>query len=822
MTKPIESLSPADAAAVRAGLGLGTAATQPSTAFATAAQGSKADSALQSPTASGLTITVPAFRVGEFAFPGGSITLPASGTWFVGVDLFSGELRTLPRLGHRGWVPVAACLAPASTATVLPIAPVLPDCRLPRTVKKVLAGQGINVLVMGSSLAEGGGTTDWSGMLFSSSSSVAKYKVPGTITFNNIALGGTPNQYQLAQVGLGSQYAALDYADSGFPMTIAGKTPPNGRSSIFTGVDLVVITTLANGGDYRLECIEPIIRQLRKMGIEVVLTTDNPQGAAQVGGTGPYIWAGGYSAVTSAALYTDGPELLRIADAYKCELADTAAYVAEAVLRYPTANIYRDSIHMYNSAPAGRTGQPGGGYEVYARAIRSVINVDAAAAGTVVLSYDFNDGTAQGWGSYTSATVANSGSALVTTKNTAATQQWGAASPSFPALAVGDVVTVTGTISGITGQGLGINVGIQVGGWGSNVVGLSADGAFSATFTMTSASASPYLLIYGGNNSAANGASFTVDNISITVNSSIIGAAFEVCRRGYSAQIVPQSRILSDYKTPGDAFVILPKDEYHYVSSSNAGTLGAHPLGAGSFARRFSSAVGASQDLLTLVTGNRAAIAALGVVGFALIYYSVNGDPAVTFDVYKNNNFQKTVTIGAQTISRECYLEVYTPTQLGKADAVPNNDVIDIRVTSGTLRVAALIALTFDLDLLPPEAVSRIGTWTAKVPGGYPNMPGYATDTAGDSAVMQCPPSARRLAWICSSKPNSKPVDTWSGRTITSAQATAGTNHVRVFGNHVGPGEAHYIKLTAAQANTDQSTNGYGLHIGGVVLVNDR
>lgn len=47
MTKAIESLSGADQAAVRTGIGLGTAATQASTAFATAAQGTKADTALQ-------------------------------------------------------------------------------------------------------------------------------------------------------------------------------------------------------------------------------------------------------------------------------------------------------------------------------------------------------------------------------------------------------------------------------------------------------------------------------------------------------------------------------------------------------------------------------------------------------------------------------------------------------------------------------------------------------------------------------------------------------------------------------------------------------
>ena len=792
-----------------------------------------ADTAMIVRPAGGLAVSVAPFCAGAFAAPGGDLVLIPNGVWFIGVDLFSRAVIALPRLGHTGWVPVAKVVTNGvEVVSVAQIAPRLPKSRLPRTTKKLLAGQPINVLVMGSSLAEGVNTNQWAGMLFNASSSVSKYRLPGTITFNNYALGGTPNQYQLAQVGLASAYAAVNYNESGYPLTITGKAPPNGRSTMFTGVDLVVITTLANGGDYRLECIEPIIRQLRKMDIEVILTTDNPQGATQVGGVGPYIWPGGYQAITTAGLYVDGPEVARIADLYGVELADTAAYVVDAALRYPGSEIYRDSIHMYAALPNGRTGQPSGGYEVYARAIRSCIQVDSQNFGTVLQSYNFDDGTTQEWGSYgaVGSVVSNDANRLKVVKASGATGQWGAQGAhqnagKMPPLKSGDTVRVQGTLVSKT-AGVVSSFGLQGGGagWGSNQVAVNV-GDFDITLTAIRdiAANNGYVLFFLQPDNAADGAEAIVDNISITFNSTYEGLTTNLIPgREFEAQKVPPPRVVTDLKTPGGAFLILPKDERYYSQvHASRGTLGAHPGGAGSFARRFSSAVAANEDLLTLTTGQRACLSALGVVSQAIIYYSVNGDPAVTFDLVQGNVVQKSVNIAPQTISREIYLPLYTPTQMNNASPAPNNATVDIVVTSGTLRIAALVALTFDLDLLPPEAASRIGSWSPKGGGGAPGMPGYGTDTANDYAVVKCPETSRRVAWLLSSKPNSKPVDTWSGRT-KATDNTAGVNHIRVKGNHVGPGEFHYIKLNENQPNADQAANGYGLHFGGIVLVNDR
>lgn len=773
----------------------------------------------------GRTIEIDSIQAGVFSHPGGQITLVANGTWYVGPDLFSGEIIALPRLGHRGWVPVAKVVTNATDiVSINQISPELPKCRIPRFMEKLRRGNPTNVLVLGSSLAEGTSTTYWSGMLFSSSSSEANYKIPGTITFNNFALGGTPNQYQLAQTGFASAYEAIRYAESGFPRTIGAKTPPNGRSSMFNGVDLVVLTTLANGGDYRLDMLEPIVRNLRKMGLEVLLTTDNPQGASVIAPETTYRYAT-YSAAVASGLYVDGPELFKIADLYNVEIADTAGYVVEATLRYPSVPIFRDSIHMFAAAPAGRTGQPGGGYEVYARAIRSVMPIGGVNYGTKIygpIGFDTPTNT-EGFYLYNGAgggsVVENAGELLITNGTTGT--QYGAQFDIIPVKA-GDTIRVQGRyISHSTNASL--QIGLQGGGgWNSNVPTTATNTTFDVTLTATIDVVTPRVLFYGGTTASAN---FRIDDITITVNSTYTSAASDfIPGRGFEAQILPKSRIVTDMKTPGDAFVILPKDEIQVLTNAaTKGTLGAHPQGAGSFARRFSSNVGASEDLLTLTTGNRCSISALGVVGFTLIRYSPgSGDTDAVFDVYIGDTFQKTITIAASNSGREVMNTIYTPTQLNVSSFEPVNRTIELRMTSGTLRVAALIALTSEQEMLPPEVAQRIGTWTEKVPGGSPNMPGYGTDAVNSYAVFQASENQRRVGWICSSKPNSKTIDTWSGRSITAAQVTSGANHVRVRGNHIGPGEAHYIKLLENQTNTDQSSNGYGLHIGGLIIVNDR
>jgi len=112
-----------------------------------------------------------------------------------------------------------------------------------------------------------------------------------------------------------------------------------------------------------------------------------------------------------------------------------------------------------------------------------------------------------------------------------------------------------------------------------------------------------------------------------------------------------------------------------------------------------------------------------------------------------------------------------------------------------------------------------VGTWT-KVTG--PTIPGWVTDTNNDFAFFRASSTQRRVCWALANKVNSKITSTWSGQTITADEAQAGSNHMRVRGGHIGPGEMHYLKLKAANAAVDQTTNGYGLHLGGIIIVHDR
>lgn len=769
-------------------------------------------------TYSGLNVSVPAFQLNTFTFSGGTISVIPNCTWYIGIDLFRNVLIALPRLGHRGWIPVAKVMAGASAITsLLQIAPVMPATRIPRTMKKIVAGVSINVLVLGSSLAEGGGSnTDWSGMLFNSVSSTANYKVPNIGFFLNYALGGAPNQYQLAQCGFATSYMGTDYTDSGYTYAIAGKKPPNGRSNMFNNIDLVVLTTLANGGDYRLECIEPIIRKIRKQGCEVILCTDNPQGM-------PFA---NTAAMQAAALYTDGPECVRVADLYGIELADTAAYVFDAYWRYPTTNIYRDSIHMAYGAPAGRTAAPAGGYEVWARAIRSLLPVDTITYGPTTYNYVFNatNGLA-GFMAFNSAstmavdTVLNRASI---TKNTAATSQWGGWSPVLIPINTGDTVVVSGTFDpgNVTNSP---TVGLQGtttqggAGWSSNSVGLGlVAGTFSITLTATRQNNFVQVLFFGNNDPAALNSVFYISNLTITVNSTATSSAFElVTQRPQEIKALPPVRRVTDMKTPGDAYVILPADEFQ-----QQGALGAHPWGAGSFARRFNTNVGATSDLLTLTTGQRAACGAFCMVGMSLIYYSLTTDPVCTFDVYSDNVFLQTVTIAANSgNNREAYLPLTTPTAFGQSAAMSGLKLYSIRVTSGTLRIAAFVALTADYDLVPPEDLTYVGSFVQAV-GVAPNMSGYATDNLNDYVYYRCPEHAQRVGFFLMSKSMSSPVNVWSGQEVTLSQTNIGVNHMRTVGGKRGPGELHYCQCAAA--NTSGNSIGYGMLVGGAIVVNDR
>ncbi|MEY2875820.1 MAG: hypothetical protein RLZZ373_3191 [Pseudomonadota bacterium] len=755
----------------------------------------------------GLIIAVAPFIVGGFSASGGLITMPGAGTWYVGVELSSGMVRVLPRLGHRGWVPVACVICTASAITSLQqIAPALPPCRLPRTMRKILTGLPVSVVVMGSSLtASGGGATDWPGMVFGAGTT-DKYKLPVTVDCKYTGVGGSPSGYQHAQLGFATGNTNYGFSNAGYSLAVTAKAPPNGRSQLFNGVDVVVIGCLANGGDYRLELIEPMIRQLRKRGIEVVIVTDNPQGPST-----------DYAAMSSAGLYSDGPELLRIADLYGVEIADTAGYVFEAHIRAGGVGIYSDSIHQAGGIPSGPAALlPANGHEAWARAVRSVFPAKWAAATTTTTNSTWAfDSTAPNWYTYGSASQAVSSGKLVTTTTTTAS---GTFVEQAGAVAVGDTITVTydSAVSGITSVQLG---GQGPAGWNTNVVAATLNGTVATvTLTVTQAHSRAIVLWYATGGTGT----LSLDNVSLAVTRAGLPLVTDPCPgRPAESRHLPPIRVVTDYKIPGDTYITLPADERQVVSSQpTMGTLSAHPWGGGSFARRFSSSVSATQDMLTLTVGKKAMLSADCVVGMSLIHYREIDDGACTFNVNINGVLSKSMTISAVPFSNEWFFPIFTPTELNAASpAGGSTNSIEIEVTAGALKIAALVASTADIEYLLPEQITYIGEgWGAKELSRS-GLPGRWTDTIGDYAVANC--TGRRLLWSLSANPGSRMVTYRSAQEQLANQAVSGNYHIASAGGLLSPASNHIVQCIEANAAGSQPT-GHALHLGGAIIINDR
>jgi hypothetical protein len=758
--------------------------------------------------ATGMVATVAAFVVGGFTSVGGTITMPAAGTWYVGVEMSSGQLRVLPRLGHRGWVPVARIVCTATAITsVQQIAPVLPVCRIPRTMKKVLSGLPINVVVAGSSLtASGGDAQTWPGMVFGAGTT-DKYKLPVAVNCQYTGVGGSPSGYQHAMMGFATTNSNYGFSNAGYSMALSMKSPPNGRSQLFNNCDVVVLGCLANGGDYRMELVEPMIRQLRKRNVEVILVTDNPQNPSL-----------DFATMSTASLYSDGPELMRIADLYGCEIADTAAYVFESHFRANGVGVYSDAIHQAAGIPNGpATLSVANGHESWARAVRSTFPAQwqAATSTTTTSTWDFTS-TNLNWYVYgANSTMALTGGKLVSTTTAAPA---GAFCEQAGAVAIGDTITITydNATTGITSMQMG---GQGPLGWNTNVVGATMNGtATTVTLTVTQAYTKAVVLWYA----TAGTGTFSLDNVTMTVVRAGNPLVADTCpgRMGESKQ-VPPNRIVTDYRTPGDTYVTLPPDERHVIVNNAAmGTLVAHPWGAISFARRFSNSVSATQDLLSLAVGKKAIISGDCVVGMSIIHYREAVDGACTININVNGALNKTMTIPAPPFSNEWFFPIFTPTELNAiSPAGASINSVEIEVVAGVLKIAALVASTADIEYVMPEQITFVGSgWGAKE-ASRSGLPGRWTDTPGDYAVTPC--TGRRVLWVMSANPGSKMVSYISSQEQLVNQGVSGNYHIYANGGLLSPNSNHMAKCVELNA-TGTQTNGHALHIGGAIIINDR
>ena len=250
-------------------------------------------------------------------------------------------------------------------------------------------------------------------------------------------------------------------------------------------------------------------------------------------------------------------------------------------------------------------------------------------------------------------------------------------------------------------SGGSIQIGTQGGGlgWGSSV-----ESAFPGEFSVivTVSRDIPFggkLLLFANNDRAPLNSAFSLDQIDITINPGVTVVDL-LPNRVEEEFSIPAARIESDARVPTDAFVILPKDEPNSSGSRpNRGTLGSHPAGPNSFARRFSSNTLPSEDLLTLSLGQKAEIVVDGrSVGFSVIRFATESDAPVVLEVRRNSVFLKSVQLGSG-FNREEYIPLLTPTEYGQlSPGYPEK--IEIVVVGGSLKVCALVVLVPELRLL--------------------------------------------------------------------------------------------------------------------------
>jgi hypothetical protein len=394
--------------------------------------------------------------------------------------------------------------------------------------------------------------------------------------------------------------------------------------------------------------------------------------------------------------------------------------------------------------------------------------------------------------------------------------QWGGSITTLPQIYIGDTVRVRGRATGVTGNG--VTVGLQYSGWASNNVAIP-EGDFDVTVTCNTNST--HLLFYGSNNAAASGSSFSVDNVVIEITHNVGSTRNLFPNRESEVKLLPASRIVTDLKTPGEAFVVLPAYD-HFTLSGHAsrGTLGAHPWASNSFARRFYTGTGASADLLTVPTGKSCGFAANAVVGFSMIRYSdPASDSGCTVDVYINNSKVKTLTYTTAPFANEWYSTIFTPSELG-VTTISSIRSVTLTVTSGTLKIAAFVALTAEIEFIPLEGIGFSGAWPYTENDAGTSTRGRATDTVNDLAWVKCPANAQRIQWLIACRSNSQPVDFLCSSTSVTNAATNGTNHMRAVGSLRAPNSVHSIKLRSAAASPVSGNR--SLHVVGAVVVYDR
>ena len=215
---------------------------------------------------------------------------------------------------------------------------------IPNTTKKIRCGLPIKILIIGDSLAEPAGTgIKWTQMLFDSSYKNFGYNLKENFNINssveNIAVGGQTIKLLLSQFALERE---VILKGSYYNQVIMGdykSTPPR----LSENYDLIICSIGANGGNERVAYLENLIKTIRNMGIELILTTSNPN-----------------TSTSSDSDYLE-IEYLKLSKMYDFEIANTNKYFKESGKNI--SDLLSDTIHSNEE-----------GHKLYAKCFYDIFN----------------------------------------------------------------------------------------------------------------------------------------------------------------------------------------------------------------------------------------------------------------------------------------------------------------------------------------------------------------------------------------------------------------------------------------------------------------
>ena len=296
-----------------------------------------------------LQVLVPSFNIRSedgsfFTVPETTITVEDNRINYLMVDLWDKTVHCFRRALHTGGVFFAEITASGGQITDIngPDTLKVPRTHISKTRAKMKrANQIIIGNLYGDSITDGSGAgaREWRNLVFNSGNVAYGYNISAISQFviNNFAIGGQTPRLAWLQItgraviaGAGSHYWSTAVKND-----IHRPSLGNAHLLSYTQrqrADFAIIMFGANSTTHQLSILENCVRELRRMGTEVIIRTQQP------------FAVDGISAdADTNGQRTIGIDLKRIADVYGCEFDDTFAYVMEGWKKGGT--MWIDSIH---------------------------------------------------------------------------------------------------------------------------------------------------------------------------------------------------------------------------------------------------------------------------------------------------------------------------------------------------------------------------------------------------------------------------------------------------------------------------------------------